>query len=163
MPDMLVKLYTLPELDDVLRQQHENGVDIRRALALEKHLVVEWVKKTFKNPFWTNECEIAFPRQPVSCFIAVEKGQIIGFACHDTTCKNFFGPTGVTEACRGRGTGKALLLACLHAMKAQGYAYAIIGWVGPTEFYSKIVSAVEIEDSEPGIYRGILKPGLFMN
>lgn len=153
---MLVKLYTLPGLENVLAQQQEAGVDIRRALVLEKHLVVEWVRKTF-NPFWANECEIAFSRQPVSCFIAVEKGQIIGFACHDATYKNFFGPTGVTEVCRGRGTGKVLLLACLHAMKEQGYAYAIIGWVGPAEFYTKFVGAVEIEDSEPGIYRGFLK------
>jgi hypothetical protein len=32
-------------------------------------------------------------RQPVSGFIAVQEGKIAGFACHDATCPNFFGPT----------------------------------------------------------------------
>jgi hypothetical protein len=48
-------------------------------------------------------------------------------------------------------------LACLQAMRAEGYAYAIIGGVGPAEFYAKTVGAVEIEGSTPGIYRGQLK------
>jgi GNAT superfamily N-acetyltransferase len=157
MPDMLVKLYTLPELEPILKQQRQAGIDIRRGLALEKQLVLDWVKQNF-NQNWGSECDIAFTRQPVSCFIAVEQGRLIGFACHDATYKNFFGPTGVSEQARGRGVGKALLLACLHAMKAQGYAYAIIGWVGPADFYAKAVGAVEIEDSEPGIYRGRLGP-----
>lgn len=159
MPDMLVKLYTLPGLEDMLTEQQRTGVTIRRALVLEKHFVVDWVHEKF-SPGWGNECEIAFSRQPVSCFIAVEQGQILGFACHDTTYRNFFGPTGVSEQARGRGIGKALLLVCLHAMKAQGYAYAIIGWVGPAEFYTKAVGAVEIEGSSPGIYAGILKRDL---
>ena len=156
MPDMLVKLYTLPPLEPVLQQQQAAGIDIRRALANEKHLVVDWVRRNF-YPNWVSECEVAFTRQPVSCFIAVEQGQLIGFACHDATYRNFFGPTGVSEQVRGRGVGKALLLACLHAMAAQGYGYAIIGWVGPAEFYTKTVGAVEIEGSDPGIYRGMLR------
>jgi ribosomal protein S18 acetylase RimI-like enzyme len=156
MPDMLVKLYELPPLEPVLSQQRAVGVDIRRALAAEKQLVVDWVERTFNNTHWTSECEVAFSRQPVSCFIAVEKEEVVGFACHDTTYKNFFGPTGVDESQRGRGLGKALLLACLHAMAAQGYGYAIIGGVGPAEFYAKTVGAVEIEGSTPGIYKGVL-------
>jgi hypothetical protein len=31
-----------------------------------------------------------------------------------------------------------------------------IGGVGPAAFYSKVVGAVPIEGSEPGIYRGLL-------
>ncbi len=156
MPDMLVKLYDLPPLEPILAQQKATGVDIRQALAPERHIVVNWVARTFNSTYWANECEIAFSRQPTSCFIAVESGQVVGFACHDATCKNFFGPTGVSESHRGRGIGKALLVACLHAMAAQGYGYAIIGWVGPAEFYAKTVGAIEIEGSTPGIYRGIL-------
>ena len=41
-------------------------------------------------------------------------------------------------------------------MKAEGYGYAIIGWVGPAEFYAKVSGATVIEDSEPGIYRRML-------
>ncbi|MEO8397022.1 MAG: GNAT family N-acetyltransferase, partial [Chloroflexota bacterium] len=53
--------------------------------------------------------------------------------------------------------GKALLLACLHDMLAQGYGYAIIGWAGPVEFYVNAVGAIEIPDSRPGVYRGMLR------
>jgi len=156
MPDMLVKLYTLPDVEEVLAEQRNVGVEIRRALALEKQIVVDWVKQTFQA-YWASECDVAFAHQPVACFIAVENGQLLGFACYDATCRNFFGPTGVSESCRGRGIGKALLLVCLHAMRADGYAYAIIGGVGPAEFYAKTIGAVEIEGSTPGIYGGMLK------
>ena len=57
---------------------------------------------------------------------------------------------------RNKGVGKALLFACLEDMRAQGFAYAIIGGVGPAEFYAKTVGAVAIEGSAPGIYRGLL-------
>jgi GNAT superfamily N-acetyltransferase len=155
MIDMLVKLYTLPPLEPVLAEQNKAGVDIRRALTAEKRIVIDWIAQTF-GLGWGSECETAFGQQPVTCFIAVEQGRPVGFACHDTTCRNFFGPTGVVEDRRGRGIGKALLLACLHAMAAQGYAYAIIGGVGPTEFYAKTVGAIEIPGSTPGIYGGML-------
>jgi hypothetical protein len=42
-------------------------------------------------------------------------------------------------------------------MKLKGYAYAIIGAVGPAEFYEKAVGAIKIENSWPGIYNDILK------
>lgn len=156
MPDLLVKLYALPDLAPALAQQHAANIDIRRALAPEKHVVVDWVGRTFGNG-WASECEVAFTRQPISCYIAVADQQPIGFACYDTTCKDFFGPTGVDPAWRGRNTGRALLLACLHDMAAQGYAYAIIGAAGPVEFYAKAVGAMVIDDSTPGIYRGLLR------
>jgi hypothetical protein len=57
---------------------------------------------------------------------------------------------------RKRGVGAALLVACLNAMRDSGYGYAIIGWVGPREFYAKTVGAIEIPDSTPGIYRDLL-------
>ena len=69
-----------------------------------------------------------------------------------------FGPVGVREDYRGRGIGKALLLASLHAMAGEKYAYAIIGWVGPIQFYAETVGATVIEGSEPGIFQGILRP-----
>lgn len=156
MSDMLVKLYALPPLEPALARQKADGVEIRRAIAAEKRVVINWVRQTFE-PAWADETEVAFCRQPVSCFIAVENGQIVGFACHDATCRNFFGPTGVSQLHRGRKIGQALLLACLHAMAAQGYAYAIIGGVGPVDFYAKTVGAVEIPDSTPGIYGNVLK------
>jgi ribosomal protein S18 acetylase RimI-like enzyme len=156
MHDMLVKLYTLPSLEPVLAQQRAAGIEIRRALAAEKVVVIKWVEETF-FPEWIGECEVAFAQQPVTCFIAIEQDQLVGFACYDATFRNFFGPTGVSQAHRGRGIGKALLLICLHMMAAQGYGYAIIGGVGPAEFYAKAVGAINIPDSDSGIYRGMLR------
>ena len=153
--DMLVKLYELPASDDMVSRLAEGGISIRRALPPEKHNVIEWIRGNFSEA-WTSEADIAFARQPVSCFIAVQDKRLLGFACHDTTCKNFFGPTGVDPQARGKGIGVALLLACLEAMRHQGYGYAIIGGVGPADFYTKTVGAIPIEGSQPGIYRGLL-------
>lgn len=157
MTDMLVKLYALPPLEAALGRQAEQGITIRRAIAPEKHLVLAWVRQHFSE-FWVSEADSAFANQPVSCWLAVEGLTLIGFACYDATAKGFFGPMGVSEAARGRGAGAALLIACLHDMRAQGYGYGIIGGVGPADFYTRIVGATLIEDSTPGIYGGMLRP-----
>ena len=153
--DMLVKLYALPDSRDVYERVRKAGITTRRALAPEKHRVVAWVRERFSE-HWASEVEVAFSRQPISCFLAIRQKDILGFACHDATCPNFFGPTGVETKERKHGIGKALLFDCLTAMKSQGFGYAIIGGVGPAEFYAKAVGAVPIEGSEPGVYRGLL-------
>jgi GNAT superfamily N-acetyltransferase len=155
MPDMLVKLYDLPDKEVHIKEMRDRGIIIRRALPPEKHVVLEWVKENFKM-HWVSECDVAFSNKPVSCYIAVKDKEILGFACYDVTCKDFFGPTGVKEEVRGQGIGSALLLASLEAMREVGYAYAIIGGAGPIDFYKKACNAVIIEDSVPGIYRGML-------
>jgi hypothetical protein len=153
--DMLVKLYDLPNSRVAFERLLQVGVVMRRALAPEKHKVAAWVRKTFSEG-WASEVEVAFSRQPVSCFIAVQQGKIVGFACHDATCPNFFGPTGIEPKARKNGIGTALLFACLEDMRQQGFGYAIIGGVGPAAYYAKVVGAVAIEGSEPGIYRDLL-------
>jgi hypothetical protein len=155
MPDMLVKLYDLPPAPSTEALQAE-GIDIRRAMAPAKHATVEWVRSKFKDG-WASECDVAFSRQPISCFIAVKDNKIIGFACHEATCKGFFGPTGVDEAWRERGIGTHLLFACLQDMRNAGYAYAVIGSAGPADFYRKVVGAAPIEGSSPGIYKDMLR------
>lgn len=156
MPDLLVKLYTLPPLEPEIAQQAARGITLRRAIAPERHHVAAWVEANF-SPFWRSECEVAFGYAPITCTLAIQDKRLIGFACYDTTMKGFFGPTGVSEAARGQGTGRALLIACLHAMYGAGYAYAIIGAAGPVDFYRSAVGAVVIEDSTPGIYAGLLR------
>lgn len=155
MPDMLVKLYNLPPLEPLIARQSQQGVTLRRALAPEKHIVIDWVGRNFW-PSWRNECDLAFARQPISCWLATSDERLVGFGCYDATYRNFFGPTGVDQSQRGRGIGEALLLACLHDMAAHGYAYAIIGQAGPVDFYTAKVGASAIPDSEPGPYRGLL-------
>ena len=156
MSDMLVKLYDLPEAAPFVRRLANQGIVVRRAMAYEKHKIVNWVHRSFGDG-WASECDVAFSNHPISCFVATEAGEITGFACHDSTCRNFFGPMGVAEPRRGGGIGRALLVACLHAMAAVGYAYAIIGAAGPTALYAETVGAVSIDGSAPGIYRDPLK------
>jgi GNAT superfamily N-acetyltransferase len=153
--DMLVKLYELPDSQASYQRLQQAGITLRRALAPEKHIVISWVRQNFSEA-WASEVDVAFSRQPISCFIATQQRNVVGFACHDATCPNFFGPTGVAPNARQNGIGAALLFACLEAMKRQGFGYAIIGGVGPAAFYSKTVGAIPIEGSEPGVYRGLL-------
>jgi GNAT superfamily N-acetyltransferase len=155
MTDMLVKLYDLPPLAPAVAQCAAHGVDIRRALVVEKHLVLLWIGEHFSQG-WVSEGEGAFARLPATCFVATQGNAVIGFACYDVEWKGVFGPMGVSEEVRGKGVGAALLLACLHDMVAQGYAYAVIGWTGPQEFYTKICGATPIENSRPGMFRGML-------
>jgi GNAT superfamily N-acetyltransferase len=155
MADMLVKLYDLPDLSEAITLQQAQDIEVRRALAPEKHGVMQWVTERWGDA-WASECDVAFSRQPVACVLATQKDRILGFACYEATCRNFLGPMGVRKSARGKGVGRALLLACLHAMRAQGYGYAIIGGVGPDDFYVKAVGAVPIEGSTPGVYGALL-------
>ena len=150
MHDMLVKLYDLPSLEDALAAVAKHGVTVRRAIVPEKAAVVDWVRANFASSVAEVEC--AFAQVPVRCFIATRDSAMIGFACHDVTALNFFGPEGVATSERGKGVGRTLLLAALHAQRSVGYAYSIIGGVGPADFYAKTVGAVAIEGSTPGIY-----------
>ena len=150
MHDMLVRLYALPALDPSLDALAQRGITVRRAIAPQKPAVVGWVRERF--PGSVAEVETAFAQVPVTCFVAQRESMLVGFACYDVTARNFFGPEGVDVVARGQGIGRALLLSALHAQRAQGYAYSIIGGVGPAEFYSKTVGAVPIEGSTPGIY-----------
>lgn len=156
MADMLVKLYGLPAFESTGQYEERTGITIRRALAPEKHLVTQWINEHF-GAMWVSECEVGFSRSPITCILAVEDGKLLGFACYDTTAKGFFGPTGVDENERGRGVGKMLLLHTLDLMRHEGYGYAVIGGAGPEEFYAKAVGAIAIEDSKPGIYKGMLR------
>lgn len=155
MTDMLVKLYDLPALEPHLERARAAGVEIRRALPPEKHHVLAWVREHFYEA-WASEVDVACSAKPPTCFLAARDGELLGFSCYDATGLGMFGPIGVDETARGGGVGAALLVACLHAMAVRGYFYAVIGGIGPAEFYARTVGAVEIADSTPGPYRGML-------
>jgi GNAT superfamily N-acetyltransferase len=154
MIDMLVRLYDLPDSSGLYGQLAAAGVTLRRARAFEKHTVAAFAR-TFSEK-WASEVEVALCRQPPTCYIATKDKQILGFSCHDTTMRGFFGPTGVAESARGLGIGKALLMLSLEALRESGHAYAIIGGVGPREFYAKACGAIEIPGSDPGVYGDLL-------
>ncbi len=155
MPDMLVNLLALPEQSALQKTLEDQGIQIRRALAPDQFRIVEWVKE-HNGISAAGECSVCFSRIPVSCFIATEGARIVGYACYHAIAPDFFGPTLVLEECRGQNVGKALLIACLQAMRAEGYVYGIIGGIGPQVFYEKTVGAQLIPHSTPGIYKDFL-------
>ncbi len=155
MADMLVKLYDLNFDDPVFDQLKKDGFVIKRAIGPEKEALVKWVGEKF-SVHWASECSCAFRTSPACCYVVVKDKEIVGFACYDVTVKDFFGPTGVDEKYRGKGIGKALLLKSLEGLWNLGYAYGVIGGVGPVDFYRKSCGAVLIENSTPGIYANLI-------
>lgn len=155
MHDMLVRLCCLPDAEPESRHLAELGVRVRICNPFEAHILEEWIARHFSKR-WVSEARIAMSHQPCGCVIATQGGRIIGFACYDATARGFLGPMGVAPEARGAGVGRAVLLAALRQMRALGYVYAIIGGVGPADFYKKSVGATDIENSSPGIYEDIL-------
>ncbi|HEV3410357.1 MAG TPA: GNAT family N-acetyltransferase [Chthoniobacterales bacterium] len=153
MPDLLVKLYALP------KEVAAPAVTVRRAFSAERELICEWVGNNFSRA-WAAECAGCFTAGRPTCFVAVADEKLVGFACYDTTARGMFGPIGVAEAARHGGLGRALLLTTLRDMAATGYAYAVIGGAGADSlaFYRNAVDVLEIAGSEPGFYRGMLRP-----
>jgi len=80
MPDMLVKLYELPDTTELYKKLKENGIEIIRPMTPNKTKVVEWVRQHFGDG-WSDEISAAFTKLPVSCFIAydVNEKKILGF------------------------------------------------------------------------------------
>ncbi|PIE66696.1 MAG: GNAT family N-acetyltransferase [Deltaproteobacteria bacterium] len=152
MTDLLVKLYDLPDMREHLAALAAQRIVVRRPMACEKRQVLGWVQRLFGDG-WAAECDLGFSRQPIACMVAISEKRLMGFACHDCTCRNFFGPMGVDPACRHQGVGKGVLVRTLQAMAEAGYAYAIIGGAGPVDFFETCVGATPISGSTPGIYR----------
>ncbi|MBI3157657.1 MAG: hypothetical protein HYZ20_19940 [Burkholderiales bacterium] len=164
------------------------AVTLRKPIGPEHDLIVAWVGREF-GPGWASEACVALGNRPVSLFVAVESAPgdrmpattqaaapsaatttepaarpgptpaLLGFACYDATARGMVGPIGVADAARGRGVGAALLRACLRDMHAAGYAYAVAGGVGAPGFFRRVAGAVEIPDSSPGPYAGMLRHG----
>lgn len=151
MTDLLVKLYELPSLPEDLSE----GVEIRRALAPERGLVLKWFEDEF-SPGWASEAAVAFGCQPIRCFVAIRDQQLLGAVCFNATFQGFFGPIGIREDARGGKIGQALTIRALEAMREEGFAYAAIGATKAEAFFKKTVGAIEIPDSWPGAYEGML-------
>ncbi|MFD2203442.1 GNAT family N-acetyltransferase [Shivajiella indica] len=156
MKDMLVRLIDLPDISDLEMNLGKDNIMFRKPIPPEKSFVMDWVKNHF-GQYWMNEVDAAFSYLPVRCFIAQQENDILGFACFESTSKNFFGPTGTLDSMRGKGIGKVLLVKSLQSLREMGYAYAIIGGVGPVDFYKNTVNAVVIEGSESSIYNHLLR------
>jgi hypothetical protein len=146
MAEMLVNLRVLRDLETVLDEQRARGVEVRRARTVEGSVIADWVRENI-NPNWGVVAEVALEQMPPACFVAHRKNpadqsldlspeNILGFACYDVVTRGVFGPSGVREDQQKTDVGTALLLACLHAMAAEEYTQAVIGWSGLTVGYS---------------------------
>jgi GNAT superfamily N-acetyltransferase len=166
MSDLLVKLYELQGSDPArLQRLTAQGVFLRAALSTEVTLVELWVTQNF-NESWGRAARVASLRHPSACYLAVERElhrlpanpydlgteRLIGFACYDADIRGMFGPIGVRDDRQRQGIGTALLRRTLRAMADVGYAYAVVGWAGPVEWYAREVGATVIPNSEPGPY-----------
>jgi len=156
MADLLVNLLKLPAPDPQIEEMSSQGLTIRRAQPFEITPIREFIQENFSLA-WADEISVGFANKPVTVYIATREQRVVGFAGCECTRKAFFGPTGVVESERGKGIGKALLLAALRGLRELGYVYGIIGSAGPVEFYQQAVGAIVIPDSEPGIYTDLLK------
>ena len=162
MPDMLVKLYALPDGRAAEEKLAAEGIRIKRVMPPDTGKAFRYIERSFSESCAYEACS-AIAHTPGGLFAAVREkpeggrgGEIVGFAAYDATARGFFGPTGVSPELRGKGVGTALLLLCLHAMRAEGYGYAIIGGAGPVEYYKKVCGAIPIEGSSPGIYADLI-------
>ena len=149
--DMLIQLARLPSLESAVQHLASSDACVRRAMAYERDKVLVWVQEVFGST-WSSECAVAFGRQPIGCYIAVQSHSICGFCCLESTFRNFIGPIGVAKRARNTGIGRALVLSALYEMRHAGYAYAIVGDVGEPQFFQQVANAVEIRGSSTGAY-----------
>jgi predicted N-acetyltransferase YhbS len=156
MPDMLARLYDLPDAGPYVERAAAGGFAIRRAERWDRDRMRAFATRCFGD-LWAVEADRAFNQTPITAYVATRGPEIVGFAVYECTRRGFFGPTGVREDLRGQGLGAALLLRCLESMREMGYAYAVIGGVGPAEFYEKVCGAFVIRGSEVGIYRPLFE------
>ena len=152
MPDMLVRLYDLPDSSGYDGRAAAGGCNVRRAEPWDRLRMRSFAAQCF-GELWAVEADRAFNHSPITAYVATDGSEIGGFAVYECTRRGFFGPTRVREDLRGEGIGAALLFRCLNSMLEIGYAYAVIGGVGPGAFYAKVCGAFVIPGSEVGIYR----------
>jgi len=160
MPDLLCSLVYLPDIEPFLRSLRKQAIFLRRPNPWEKEKVRGFVKGNWSSN-WAQEVDVAFSRQPVSCFIATKEDDIVGFSAYECTRRGFFGPMGVLLEHRKKGIGTALLLAGLMGLQDLGYVYGIIGAAGPVDFYNRACGAVPITLNGRGIY-GLKEEPRFM-
>ncbi len=106
MPDMLVNLLKLSPHDELLANLRKNGIIIRRARPYEITRVREFVESNFSS-LWADEITVGYANKPVSVYIAIQDGEVVGFGAYECTQRAFFGPTGVLESMRGQGVGSS--------------------------------------------------------
>jgi hypothetical protein len=146
---MIVPLLALPDPASAIERVKQTGVQIRRARAWEVPAVQAFIVAQGFAPTWAPEMANGFARQPISVFVGERDTEIVGFAAYDCGPRGIAGPIGVAKGERTAGVAGALLLRTLTDMRAIGYVYAIIGAVGPAEFFERVCGAVLLPSAWP--------------
>lgn len=130
-----------PQLADQVKSLADEGVEIRRATQADGEDIHAFLDGIW--PGWHIEVANALENDPVSLFIARHEGKTIAFSGYQGNNRglSWFGPMGTLPVLRGKGIGGILLRLCLQELAKQGYRKAIIPWVGPTRFYSRLCGA----------------------
>lgn len=142
--DMLVDLRVFTAERPPSYSTASPDVGVRRATESDRERLSSFIFAEFGER-WSQGTTVAYQRDPASAFIALRANEIVGFAFYDISFLGCFGAMGVREADRGSGIGARLLIAALNDMAQKGYAYAVIGDVGPVAFYEKVCAATVIE------------------
>ncbi|MEA3406551.1 MAG: GNAT family N-acetyltransferase [Chloroflexota bacterium] len=155
--DMVVDLQAADlSTADAERELEAAGILLRRASEDEIEGVAAFAQQHFSRE-WAVEVEASRRFHPPPLFVASKQGRYIAFAAYDVTGECRFGPTGTQPRYRRRGIGSTLLKKCLQSMRARGdesdtlsdrtvidtqsIKTAEIGWVGPIDYYARVVGA----------------------
>lgn len=133
--------YFSTDFSDEIKDCQDKGFEIRRARESDKEKVYEMINKEW--PPWVAEADVTFRHDPISLFIALKEGDVVGFSAYDSNNvgTGWFGPMGVLTEYRKYGLGQVVCKLCLAEIKKQGFHTSIIPWVGPVRFYSKVCNA----------------------
>lgn len=145
--DMIVDLREFFATQRAEDSGESRDVNVRRAEEADRERLATFITAEFGER-WARGMSVAYARKPTSSFVAIRDDEIIGFAFYDIAFLGYFGAMGVRETDRGCGVGARLLLLALGDMARKGYAYAIIGDVGPIDFYKKVCGAIVIPKPE---------------
>ncbi|MFC1683804.1 GNAT family N-acetyltransferase [Candidatus Zixiibacteriota bacterium] len=86
--------------------------------------------------------EKCYQQGPISCHIALRGDVIVAYAQYDVDRPCWFGAMRTAEKFRrAKGLGTVLFKRCMADMRQLGYEKALIGWVAPLYFYSKVADA----------------------
>lgn len=130
-----------PQLDGQIADLSKEDVEIRRATQADSESIHAFLEEHWAG--WHDEVQGALDNNPISLYIAKHEGNTIAFSGYQGNNKSlsWFGPMGTLPVLRGKGIGGILLRLCLRDLARQGFRTAIIPWVGPTRFYSKMCGA----------------------
>jgi len=129
------------DLDGKIVALRECGIEVRRACptdveALRSLLVRHWAA-------WDLEVSRTFENDPVSTHIALSGTEVVAFASCEGNNRGAgsFGPMGTDPEFRRRGIAEVLCLLALRDIRDMGRRRAVIPWVGPVRFYSRVCGA----------------------